>query len=510
MPLLRKRLLVKNTLSSLLYQITAIICGFIVPRLVLSHFGSEVNGLTHSIAQFLHVIAFLELGIGRVVQTSLYKPLAEKNSFEVSKILISANSFFRNLAYILTVYEVVLIFIYPHISNQNFDFVFTTTLILAISISTFAQYYFGVVNSLLITADQHGYVNYLLQTGTVILNTIACVILIHLNASIQVVRFATSAIFLLRPIMLKFYVDHKYNVDWNLKYQGEPIQQKWNGVAQHIMAILIDSSGYIVLTLFSSLTNISIYSVYMLVMNGIKQTFRSMTNGIQAILGELWVRNEKEKLINFFGLVEWAIHSGVTFVFGSTLFLIIPFVSVYTKGITDANYHQPFFAFFIVAAFAAFCLRLPYNMLIFAVGHYKQTQANYIVASILNIVISIITVKIWGLVGVAIGSFIALFYQVVWMINYNSKYVLRWSLKNAGKQIAVDLFVVVASYFATCWIKMDSLSYIAWFIMALKISAIVAVVLFGVNFFVFRDKLDLVKQHILKNRKKQSLNKSKL
>ena len=116
MSVLQKKLLARNTLSSLLYQITAIICGFIVPRLILSHFGSEINGLTQSIIQFLHVIAFLEMGVGAVVESSLYKPLAEKNDIEISKILVSANKFFRNLAFILAVYVVVLIFIYPHIS----------------------------------------------------------------------------------------------------------------------------------------------------------------------------------------------------------------------------------------------------------------------------------------------------------------------------------------------------------------------------------------------------------
>ena len=60
---------------------------------------------------------------------------------------------------------------------------------------------------------------------------------------------------------------------------------------------------------------------------------------------------------------------------------------------------------------------MPYNILILAAGHYKQTQSNYIIAMILNIVVSIATVKMWGLVGVAIGTLIAMAYQTVWMAN---------------------------------------------------------------------------------------------
>ncbi len=60
---MRKRLLAINTFSSFIMQITTIVCGFILPRLILTKYGSEVNGLLNSISQFLQIIAFLELGL---------------------------------------------------------------------------------------------------------------------------------------------------------------------------------------------------------------------------------------------------------------------------------------------------------------------------------------------------------------------------------------------------------------------------------------------------------------
>ena len=94
---MRKKKLIWNTISSLVFQITTIICGFILPHLILHHFGSSINGLVNSITQFLAVITFLELGVGAVVQSSLYKPLADKDNEAISKIIVSANRFFRNI-----------------------------------------------------------------------------------------------------------------------------------------------------------------------------------------------------------------------------------------------------------------------------------------------------------------------------------------------------------------------------------------------------------------------------
>ena len=73
-------------------------------------FGSEVNGLVNSIAQFLGVISFLELGVGAVVQFALYKPLAEKNQEDVSKIISSANKGFRYLLRMFNISSVKFIF----------------------------------------------------------------------------------------------------------------------------------------------------------------------------------------------------------------------------------------------------------------------------------------------------------------------------------------------------------------------------------------------------------------
>lgn len=121
---IRRKKLFLNTSSSIISQVATIICGFVLPRLILNHFGSEVNGLVNSITQFLSIIAFLELGIGSVLQFSLYKPLAEKNEEEISKVLVSGQKFFTKIALILLVYVLFLMGVYPLIANQNFGFVY--------------------------------------------------------------------------------------------------------------------------------------------------------------------------------------------------------------------------------------------------------------------------------------------------------------------------------------------------------------------------------------------------
>lgn len=486
---MRKLLLAKNTAASLIAQITTLICGFILPRLFLQHYGSEVNGLVNSISQFLSVIAFLELGVGAVVQSSLYKPLAEKDNQQISKVMVSANKFFQRLARILLVYVISLMIIYPFIANQNFGFIYTATLIAAISISSFAQYYFGIVNSLLLNADQRGYIQYNAQTVTIILNTIVCAIMISMNGTIQMVKLVTSLIYLARPVILQIYVNNHYAINWKIKYTQEPIKQKWNGVAQHVASVVLDGTDTIVLTVFSTLSNVSIYSVYFLVVKGVKTLFLSVTNGIQALIGELWAKQELDQLKSFFGWIEWLIHTGTTYVFSCTAALIVPFIQVYTLGIRDANYIQPTFAILLTLANAMHCLRLPYNIMVLAAGHYKQTQRNYIVAAILNIVVSVLTVKIWGLIGVAIGTLVAMMYQTIWLAIYDSRHFIYWPLKKVIRQFLVD---IISSFLIISFgshIVLKDITYFNWFFMAIKVAIVALFVAFCLNSLFYRSKM---------------------
>lgn len=495
---MKKNKLAKNTIASLVFQITSITCGFILPRIILDGFGSSVNGLVNSITQFLAIIAFLELGVGAVVQSSLYKPLADKDSDSISKIMVSANKFFKRLAMILLVYILILMAGYTYITNSGFDWLYTATLIMVMGISSFAQYYFGVVDRLLLTADQRGYIQYNAQTITLVLNTVACVILVKNGASIHSVRLATSLIYLLRPVFLRYYINKHYTLNRKITYQGEPIKQKWNGVAQHVAAVVLDSTDNIVLSIFATLADVSIYSVYHLVLYGVKTLALSLTNGIQAMMGELWAKQKRDELGQFFGWVEWVIHTGTVFVFGCTGVLVVPFVQVYTYGIHDSNYIQPLFALVLTFAHAAHCLRLPYSMMILAGGHYKQTQTNYIVAVLLNVIISVLVVNEWGLIGVAIGTFAAMSYQTVWMAFYNSKNLLKWPFKKFVKQISTDVITILVAGLFTQGIEMEAVNYAAWIFMAIKVAIIWGIVIIVMNVIFYKENVILIRNKILR------------
>lgn len=499
----RKNKLVLNTASSLLYQLITLICGFILPRFFLTYYGSEVNGLVSSITQFLGFISLAECGVGAVVQSTLYKPLADQDILSVSKIVLSSERFFRKIAYILLAYVIVLMAIYPIVTIDSFDYLFTLILIFVISISSFAQYYVGMTYKLLLNADQLGFVQYLIHTASLVVNTILCIILIKNNASVHVVKLTTTLIFVIQPILISIIAKRKYRINRTIKLDSEPIKQKWNGLAQHIATVVLGNTDTVVLTLLSTLENVSVYAVYHLVVNGVKQIVISFTNGMQAMFGNMLAKGEIDELKRSFDNIEWLMHTLVTFVFSVTAVLIVPFVSVYTIGISDANYIVPVFAYLITLAQASYCLRLPYNIMVLAAGHYKQTQWSAIIEAIINVVLSIVLVFRFGLIGVALGTFAAMAYRTVYLANYLKKNILQRKLKHFIKHLIIDVLAVILLFTLVFafpdFFELKRIDYFSWFVLALKVALTAGVIQFLINVIFYFKK---IKHFIIKIFKK--------
>ena len=480
-----KKQLVLNTIVSLMMQVTTVICGFVLPRLMLSYYGSEVNGLVQSIAQFLGVISFMELGVGQVIQSSLYHPLEQGDVDQVSRVLKSGSRYFQKIAFALFAYMLLLCLVYPKFLADEFSWLYTVVLIIAMGGGYLAQYCFGLVDRILLSADQKGYIQFIPQIVINILNVVVVSYLISRGNSIQTVKLFSAALFLLSPIFIRVYIKKHYKMNREITYDEEPIKQKWNGVAQHISNVVLEGTDVIVLTLFSTLSNVSIYSVYLLVISGVRQLYTAATVGIQSMIGALWAKNDKAQLERVFHKVEMVLHFVVVYLFSCIAILIVPFVKVYTLGIADCNYIQPLFALILTLAFGIRCLRTPYNILVLAGGHYKQTQNCHIIAAVLNIVVSVIAVLIWGLVGIAIGTLVSFTYQTAWIMVYNSKNLLNWSFRKVAKQLLADLVAILLIYVSTMWVKMGEVSYISWFVMAIIVAviAMVVTVLVAVLFF---------------------------
>lgn len=495
---MRSKKAIINIISSLLLQIVTIVCGLIVPRLIIGSFGSETNGLITSITQFLGYITLLEAGIGPVIKSVLYKPIASKDKDKIEKILKSSETFFRKISYVFVVYVIVLCAIFPIIMKEQFDVIYTISLVLIISISTFAEYFFGMTYRLYLQAEQKTYIVSVIQMIGYVLNTICIVILIKLNCNIQIVKLVSACIFILRPVLQNIYVKKKYKINLTDVEDNYELKQKWDGLAQHIASVVHNNTDVAILTVLATVKDVSVYSIYNLIISGIKKLIQSFSNGIDAAFGDMIAKGETQHLQKSFKIYELFYYTITTIIFSCTLLLIIPFVKVYTKGITDTNYVLPIFAYIMVMAEFAHTIRLPYSSITLAAGHFKETRMGAWIEAGTNIAISILLVLKYGMVGVAIGTLIAMVIRTIEFIIHASKYILKRSpWVSFGKIGITAIQVLLITYVSKFLPQFQTISYISWIVYATEITCLASAVVAISNLIIYRNDRKAMKNLIM-------------
>ena len=486
---MRSKKAIYNISTNLILQIITIVYGFIVPKIIISSFGSNVNGLISSITQFLTYIALLESGFGPVVKAALYKPIAKNDKTTIANILKTTEKFFRTIAYIFLGYIFILCILYPLLVGKDFDYLYTVSLIVIISISTFAEYFFGMTYRLYLQAEQKNYVISIIQIVTYIVSIILIVVLAKIGASIQIIKLVSGVVFIFRPILQNVYVKQKYNISFDNVDSDYKLKNKWDGLAQHIAAVIHGNTDITVLTFFCNLAEVSVYSVYYLVVKGVKSAIQAFTSG-----------NEK------FQMYEVAYFTLCTIIFTCTMILIVPFVSVYTNGITDANYIRYAFGYLIVISEYIWAIRLPYSSITLAAGHFKETRVGAWVEAIVNIMVSIILVSKFGIIGVAIGTIIAMTIRTIEFIYHTNKYILKRDIwLTVNKIIVIVIETLICVLISKYLFIFKEISYFNWILNALIIFIVNFIVIVIINMIIYKREflslITILKRMVLKKKR---------
>ncbi len=435
-----------NTVAGLFYECVAIFCGFVIPRFILQFFGSDYNGITSSITQFLSCVALFKMSISGVTRAALYKPLAEADAGQISAILKSTEQFMRKVALIFAGTVVLFSFVYPFFVRDNFDWFFSCTLVLIIAISTFVQYYFGITYQILLEADQKQGVIYLIQIATIVLNTFISVALIKNGASIHVVKLGSSVAFCLNPLLINWYVSRHYSINKRAKPDHSAMQQRWDAFAQAAATFVHNNTSIIVLTLFSTVYEISVFTVYYMVCNGLKTFLKTFTNSIGAAFGNMMAKGEEKIMQKNMDIFEYVGINLTTVIFTIAGIMMLPFVAVYTRNITDVEYIRPWFSVLMVVGMAFFCYRIPYQSVIEAAGHYRQTRNGALLEAVVGLIVSVAAVFKFGLAGVAVGALVSSLIRTANYVGYLSRHIMHRSCLLFLKQMGTSLGIVLLTY----------------------------------------------------------------
>ncbi len=412
-----------NSLTAAISQLVVMIVGFITPRLMISTYGSEVNGLVSSLNQFISYISLVEAGIGGAAIYSLYKPLANKDQKGISSIFVAAKKSYTQAGYIFSSGIFILAIVYALVcSTETLTFGTIFPLAILLGVNGCVNFFFVSGYRVLLTADQKNYILSSMAIIQTVLRTVIICLLAFFEINVIILYAVAATPVILKCIIIYLYSKKSYPyIDKKAPADHNSLNKRWDVIYQQILGTVQTGAPTVIATIILDFLQVSVYSIYNMVMAGINGILSIFITGLPAGFGELIAKGEKDNLRKTVSEFEVAYYYILSVIYGVTMVMILPFVSVYTNGLTDVNYYSPVLAVFVVLNGLLYNIKTPQSMLIISAGMYKETRWRVTIQGVLIIVAGIAIGAFWGLPGIVLGSCISNLYRTIDLLFFVPK-----------------------------------------------------------------------------------------
>lgn len=494
----------KNSASTALLQVITMLSGFIIPRVMLDIYGSDINGLISSITQFINYFMLVEAGLSAAVVYSLYKPLAEKDYIKISSIVTAAKNFYNKSGYIFVGLTICLAIIYPFfVTTNELSLVEVGILVLVLGVSGALEFFTLAKYRAILTADQKVYIISLASIIYIIVNTSIIVVLSYLNVNIVLVRAIALLSVFLRSYLLYFFVKKHYTyLNYNEVPDNKALDKRWNALYLQVLGVFQSGIPVVLATIFTDLKMVSVYVIFNLVITGVNAILSVFMSGISSSFGDLIVRKEQERFQKAYIDFEGLYYLLIAGVYAVTFVMIMPFVNIYTQGITDTNYNLPWIGFLMVLNGLMYNVKTPQGMLVIAAGLYKETRWQTTIQALIILILGIVLGYIYGLEGILIASILSNLYRNIDLVYFIPKYVTNLPKKKTIFRIIGVFFINVLICLPMYYIHIEVDTVFMW-IVDLILVMIYSIFIIGVYIFIF--ERDIIKDVLnrLQNLKKR-------
>lgn len=474
-----------NLLSGLLRQIIVLILGLILPRLIMVSYGSEINGFMSSVMEVVSYLALLEVGVGTATLQALYRPVATNIHSDINSIMAATNNYYKKTGVIYGLLVIVFSILYPLIVDTGLVFIEVVVFILLSGLPGVLNYFFQGKYKILLQAEGKNYILTNLSTIVTICTSVSKILLISLGYNVVTVQASYFLFNFLQMIYLLYYIKKNYRwLNFNVEKNYRAISQKNSVMLHEISYMIFTHTDIILLTFFTNLTTVSVYTVYQMIFGAIESLINNFSTSMQYIFGQTYSKSliNYKKIYDAFELI----FLNISFSFFSVTYLFItPFLKIYTLGITDANYLIPYLPVLFVSVRLLTSIRTITNQAITVSGHFETTQRIAILEAIINLILSLILINQYGIYGVLIGTIVALSVRVIYTIIYVNRNIINRSPFTTLRRVAISIVNLIVVKEMSGAIDMYYKDYFSMLIMAMLF--LIAIMLFNSIVFLLTD-----------------------
>lgn len=424
---------IKNAVIAALMNVITILVGFIAQKIFVLSLGNEYLGINGLFNNVLSMLAVVELGFGSAIIYHLYKPIAENNKKEINILMKFYKKTYRIIAIVIFALGVLIMPFLQYIIGEltikdNLHCLFFLALI-----DIVASYLLTYKRSILY-ANQKTYITNLVHIVYIILMNTCEIIFLLVTKNYIYYLLIKICFRVLENIIITIIANKMYpficektsdEIDDATK---KDIFLKVKGLLFHrIGGSLVLGTDNIIISNILGVVTVGLYSNYNMIISSVSNLFGQAFSSITATIGNLLIENDREKSYRVYKNILFINSWIYCFAGACILCLMEPFICIWM-----GNDYLLSFSVLIVLVINFYIQGMKKTSVGFkeAAGIFYEDRYVPLIESAINIVASIGLAKLFGLVGVFIGTFLssmALFlysYPIfVYKKLFNRKYI---------------------------------------------------------------------------------------
>ncbi len=489
---------IKNSVTSFISNIVSFLLLFISQTIFIKVLGIEYNGLNGLFSNVLIFLSLFELGIGNAIIYNLYKYIAKDNKEKIKSIMHFYKKTYSIIALLILIVGLFLTpFIKYMINDVNIDVNIYLVYILFL-ITTVSTYLISYRRNLLFAYQKKYILNIVHLVYIVILNLLQILLLLltknyYLYLIIKIICILLENIYIHIRVgkEYRYLLDKEYKqIDKNTK---KDIIKRVKALFIHkVSAVITYGTDNILISIFFSIKDVGIYTNYNYIISKVDLLFRDIIDSTTASVGNLLVSKDYDKRYSVYRKIKF-LNLWIAIVTSVCLVVLLnPFIKIW---IGKKYLLTSIVVIVLIINYFQSMMRSTYNIFKDAAGIWVEDKYIPIIQSILNIISSIIFLKIFGLVGIFMGTIFST--VVLWFYSY-PKFVYRKLFKKDYKSYFKEIFksCLIFSLIISICLYISNLIVLNNLLLELVLKLVISLVLSNILLLIIFIKNDSFKYYI--------------
>ena len=482
---MRKKLTLLNSLAGVLNKTVSIAFVFLVRHFFTKYLSVEYLGLEGLFANILGLFSLIDLGLGNAISFNLYEPLQNNNHKLVSSIMRLYRKLYVAIGIVVFALSLIAMPFVPGMINGRSIPSNDVQLYFLIYALGVAITYFFAYKRTLIFALQKNYI--VLNVDTIIKIVLSITqILVLMKTSNYELYLGIVVIFnFIGNSIISMLLKNTYALDYK---STNPLTSDFkNRLKEHIKALAItniswqaiNSTDNIIISYMVGIVDLAKNANYSTLTVSVNNIVSTVLGGVSASIGDLITEGDNTKIKDYFYRYCFISCIFASYVSLGIYFVTKPFVSLWVG-------EELLFPNLVVFVLAINTLLITIFNPLGEYQNYSGCFVHYkkygIIAMLINLTISIVLSRLWGIIGVFLGTTITYLFMIWAVSRILYQYLFKKTSIEFYKKIAVYLMPLFFSYVIISFLLARSNIYGDWIIEIVVKFLIVSFVYFGILF----------------------------